>query len=113
MSATYKHSEPVWDYTPVAAATAGDVVLLGTSEDIVGVVVSDIAAGILGAVRVSGAFEFTTEDTLAQGDAAYYNETSGYITDDSTDTYAGRVVELVDSDTVRVAINFGELPLGS
>lgn len=111
--ATYKHSEQIWDYTPVAAATAGDVVLLGPSEDVVAVVVADIAAGKLGSVYTTGVFEFTTADTFEDGENAYWNASSEVITDDGTDVYAGRVVDQPTTTTVRVAINFGFESAGS
>ena len=102
-----------WDYLPGGTdATAGDVVLLGAEDDLVGVVVTDIAANYRGAVSVSGVFEFDTEDTMAQGDAAYV-DSEGDITDDSTDTYAGRVARATASGKVLVSLNIGTKPSAS
>ena len=114
MSATFRYTEQVWDYTPATAKSAGDIVLLGTDTDVVGVVVADLAANELGAIRVTGACDFTTAVTdFAQGDAAYYDSVTGTITDDNTDTYAGRVTEQISSTVIRVAINFMFAPAGS
>ena len=104
--ATFKYSDDVLPYTPVAAATAGDVVLLGVNEDLVGVVVADLAAGALGGIRVKGACEFaTSETTMIQGDAAYYSAGGGEITATNTDTYAGRVAEYNTAGVITVALN--------
>jgi predicted RecA/RadA family phage recombinase len=113
--ATYKFGNTTnWDHTPVVAKTAGDVVLLGTDSDVIGVIVADTAASALGAVSVSGVFQFTTADTFVQGEAAYYNVSGDVITDDATDTYAGRVAATVASGTtVLVDINSMFAPAGS
>lgn len=104
--ATYKGESGVWDYTPTSAATAGDVVLLGDNDDILGVVVADTEASQLGAIRTNGIFEFTTAvSDFSQGDACYYDSVNNVITEDVTDTYAGRVASQPTSTTVRVDIN--------
>lgn len=114
-TATFKHGAETWDYTPVAATSAGDVVLLGDNDDVLGVAVADIEAAQLGAVYVEGVFEFTTAVTdFSQGDAAYYNSSSETITETATDKYAGRVVSQPTSTTVRVSINMSsEYPSAS
>lgn len=112
--ATYKYPQSVWDYTPDADVEAGDVVLLGTNEDMLGIVVADLDADELGAVRVDGIHQFDTAVTdFEQGDACYYNSGDDEITDDDSDTYAGRVTEQVSDTSVNVAINFGGLTAGS
>ena len=111
--ATIRGDGQRWDYTPDGAAvTAGDVVLLGTDSEIISVVVADTKDGELGAVQVAGLVDFDTSDTLVQGDAAYYNSVSDEMTDETTDTYAGRVEEML-TNIVRVDINFGQTPSGS
>lgn len=104
--ATFKQSGDVINYTPEAAETAGDVVIVG--EDIISVAVADIEAGQLGAHYVKGVFEFDTSDTLEAGDNAYYNASSEEITDTDTDVYAGRVVE--DSANSKVLVNINFMP---
>jgi predicted RecA/RadA family phage recombinase len=58
------------DYTPVAKAEAGTVVVLG---GIVGVVLREIAAGELGALATDGVFslDLATGKTFEAGDAVY------------------------------------------
>lgn len=102
--ATFKQSGDVINYTPSAAETAGDVVVIG--EDIISVAVADIEASQLGAHYVKGVFEFDTSASLEAGDNAYWNASSEEITDDDTDVYAGRVVEDAASSKVLVNINF-------
>jgi len=102
--ATFKYGADVWPYTPASAKTAGDVVFLGANSDLAGVVVTDLAANQLGAVRVNGAFEFPTAETgMIQGDAAYWSGTA--VTDDTSDDYLGRVSEYITAGAITVAIN--------
>lgn len=112
MATAKQNSSKTWDYTPVSATTAGDVVVLGTT-DLIGVAVTDIAASKLGALYVDGVFEFPTASTFEQGDLAYYNATGDVITDDASDVYAGRVVSQPTATTVRVEINFAPIVAGS
>lgn len=60
------------DYTPVAAVTAGDVILLGT---LVLIALSDIAAGVMGALCARGLFKVPKVDAQAgsAGDAIYWD----------------------------------------
>jgi predicted RecA/RadA family phage recombinase len=65
------------DYIPLAAVTAGDVVVAG---DLVGVAKIDIAAGQLGALAVEGVFEVpkeaaATDKEIAFGTKVYWNAT--------------------------------------
>src|ERR1051326_7093527 len=60
-------------YIPAAQVYGGDVVLMGS---VVGVAMSDIAAGTLGALRVRGRVKGPKDaSTFAQGDAVYWNST--------------------------------------
>jgi predicted RecA/RadA family phage recombinase len=102
--ATFKYDAAVWPYTPRTAKTAGDVVFLGANSDLAGVVVTDLAADQLGAIRVDGAFEFpTTETGMVQGDAAYWSGTA--VTGTTSDEYLGRVSEYITAGVITVAIN--------
>lgn len=60
------------DYTPVGALAAGDVVDLGTC---VGVTTHPIAAGELGAVHVTGVFDFLkfTSEVIALWAPVYWD----------------------------------------
>lgn len=102
--ADFVNSGETIPHTPVAAKSAGDIVVL--ASEIIGVVVADIEAGKLGALRVDGTFRFDTSDTMTVGESAYYNATADEITDDSTDVYAGRVVELIGTTQVDVKLVF-------
>jgi len=53
--ATFVHDGNSIDYTPVAAVAAGDVVVQG---ELVGVAKVDIPANALGALAVTGVFDF-------------------------------------------------------
>jgi predicted RecA/RadA family phage recombinase len=108
MPVLYKHSEPVWDYTAGGSgATAGDVVLLGANDDVIGIVVADIEANGLGAVRVTGVYSLPTEETgMVQGDEAYWDADDEVITDDTSDVYAGRCAGRSAGGKVLVSINF-------
>jgi predicted RecA/RadA family phage recombinase len=55
MIAIYKQSEDTVDYAPAADVAAGDVVVQG---ELVGVASREIKAGALGALTVSGVFDF-------------------------------------------------------
>ena len=72
------------DYTPDAAVSAGDVVIQG---DLVGVVKLDIAAGALGALAVSGVFDFpkaTSEGSaIAAGAVVYWDVADAVVKEDS------------------------------
>ena len=53
--AVFAHEGAAIDYTPGADVTAGDVIVQG---DLVGVARLDIKAGVLGALAVTGVFDF-------------------------------------------------------
>jgi len=58
MTATYIHEGNSIDHTPAADVGAGEVVVQG---ELVGVAKLDIPAGVLGALAVSGVFDFPKE----------------------------------------------------
>jgi len=97
------------DYTPDAAVSAGDVVVQGT---LVGVAKLDIAASALGALAVSGVFDFPkavgSSAAITAGAKVYWNETEEVATETSEgNTYIGKTVAAVDGDatTVRVRLD--------
>ena len=63
----FVHDGKSIDYTPSADVTAGDVVVQG---DLVGVAKLDIASGALGALAVSGVFDFPKVTGAGTGIAA-------------------------------------------
>ena len=78
---TYRQTGESIDYTPVAAVTGGDVVVLGS---IVAVAKRDIAASALGAVAIKGVFRFPkgtgSADALAVGTKVYWDATNEVVT---------------------------------
>ena len=65
------HSGTQIDYTPVAAVTAGDIVLIGTVPC---VAPNAIAASVKGAVDCGGSWKVPkTTDTFSAGDAVYWD----------------------------------------
>lgn len=106
MAAKYRSEAGIWDYTPDTAKTAGEVILLGSNSDLLGVVVADIEAGQLGALDTKNIWNFPTSiEDWEQGEAAYYDSVSGEMTRDVTDVYGGRVEKQVTSALVAVEIN--------
>ena len=69
----------VINFTAAAALSGGDVLAFGTRG---GVVVKDTASGDLAALQIEGVFEFTglTADTIAFGDALYYDTAASVVT---------------------------------
>lgn len=67
MIAIYKKEGDAVDYTPVADVAAGDVVVQG---DLVGVASREVKAGTLGALTVSGVFDFPKATGAGSGIAA-------------------------------------------
>ena len=96
------------DYTPDAAVSAGDVVVQGT---LVGVAKLDIAAGALGALVVSGVFDFPkatgSSVAITAGAKVYWDETYEVATETSEgNTYLGKTIAAAGDDdaTVRVRL---------
>ena len=112
--AMYVNTGDVIPYTsPSGNLTAGDVVVL---EDMIGVVVSDVAEGVAGALRVKGAFVFDTDDDPSVGEDMYWDAATSKATETAnSNAYLGRVSEIADlaSDEVTVLINFRNAIEGS
>ncbi len=99
---TFRHEGARIDYTPTGAVDAGDVVVLG---DIVGVATSDIAAGVKGALAISGVVRFpkatTSASALGPGVKVYWNAGSEIVTTTSGgNKVAGYTVPKEGSPTV-------------
>jgi predicted RecA/RadA family phage recombinase len=106
--ADFLHDGVMIDYTPVAAVTAGDVVVIGS---IVGVAKSDIAAAALGALAIEGVFLMPktagSSSAIAVGSKVYWDATNEVVTTTaSTHKVAGyTVLAATDDDTtVRVKL---------
>jgi len=96
------------DYTPVAAVSAGDVVVQG---DLVGVAKLDIAAGKLGALAVTGVFDFpkatTSASALAAGAKVYWDAAGEVVTAGAgggANKYVGKVVRAAAADAAVVRV---------
>jgi predicted RecA/RadA family phage recombinase len=100
------------DYTPVADVAAGDVVVQG---DIVGVAKTPIAAGVLGALAVTGVFDFPKETgegkTFAAGVKVYWDADNKLAVasagEGGVNKYVGKSVRAAGAsdDIVRVLID--------
>ena len=76
-TARFVHDGNLVDYTPGSAVTAGDVVVQG---ELVGVAKVDIPANVLGALAVTGVFDFPkatgTGTAIATGANCYWDATN-------------------------------------
>ena len=79
MAAIFIQNGEAIDYVPETAKAAGDVVAFGSAG--IGVVKEPIAAGELGALALTGVYEFgkATGGAIAFGAKVYYNTTSGKV----------------------------------
>ena len=106
--ATYVQVGDMVDYTPGSAVSEGDVVVQNT---LVGVATRDIAASALGALAVSGVFDFPKSDAsssaIEAGKKVYWDSTNEVATETSSgNTYLGKTTAAADDDdtTVRVRL---------
>ena len=94
------------DYTPTSAVAAGSVIV---QSGLVGVAKLDIPANTLGALAVSGLFDFKkTTVAIDAGAKVYWNATSSFATTASSgNTLLGLAAETVTSAgaTVKVLLN--------
>lgn len=110
--ADYVQDGDLIDYTPSAAVSAGDVVVLA---DLVTVAPRPIAANKLGAVAVGGVFSLpkaaaSSGKAISQGAIVYWDATAGNITTTATDNKrAGKAAAAAASGdaTVKVLLNQG------
>jgi len=111
MNATYIHEGSSIDYTPAADVSAGDVIVQG---ELVGVAKLDIKASTLGALAVTGVFDFPKATGVSSGIAAgaevYWDATAVQATTDSAvgvNKRIGRTIGAAgDNDaTVRVRMS--------
>jgi len=111
MAVKFIHEGDAIDYTPPSDVTAGDVVVQG---ELVGVARLDINANVLGALAVSGVFDFPKAtgvgEAIAVGAQVYWDEADVVAkTDDETGANKGlgkTVLAAGDDDaTVRVRMS--------
>jgi len=111
--AVLKGDGRVVDYTPSAAVAAGDVVLQGA---MIGIAPEPIAAGVKGALAVSGIAQFvkgTGDSGLTVGAKAYWNDATKVATSTvGSNCYLGKVVTGTTSEVV-VRINMAGVANGA
>ena len=103
------HKGDAIDYTPGEAVSAGQVV---ASNDLLGVAKLDIAAGALGALAVTGVFDFPkgtgSASAIAAGKKVYWDEDEEIATETAEgNTALGKTIKAaaVDDETVRVRMS--------
>jgi predicted RecA/RadA family phage recombinase len=111
MNVIFKQRGEAIDYTPTADVASGDVVVQG---ELVGVAKLDIKAGNLGALAVTGVFDFPKAtgagSTMAAGVKAYWDEAAKVATEDAAsgaNKYLGKTVAEAGDEaaTVRVRLS--------
>ena len=110
-TATYRNEGVRMDYTPGAAVSAGDVVVVG---DLVGVATRDIAANALGALNINEVFRFPktagTGEAIAQGKIVYWDATNEVATETaSTHKVIGKTIAAAGDDDATVDVNLNEM----
>jgi predicted RecA/RadA family phage recombinase len=97
------------DYTPATAVDAGDVIV---QNDLIGVASVDIAASALGALAVTGVFDFPKDtgsaSAIAAGKTVYWDENNEVATETAGgNTSLGKSVKAAGDDdtTVRVRLS--------
>lgn len=94
------------DFTPSAAVTGGDVV---TQNDLVGLAMSDIAAGELGALSVAGvALMSKGAEDIPAGTKVYWDESAANITTSGSGNISvGHVVEGIGTSGSAAMVLYG------
>jgi len=113
MGATFVQIGHSIDYTPVADVAAGDVVVQG---DLVGVAKLDIKANVLGALAVTGVFDFpkaSGDGWIAAGARCYWDVAEGVAKGDAeagANELIGKAVKAAATadTTVRIALCAGD-----
>ncbi|MEP0848345.1 MAG: DUF2190 family protein [Phycisphaerae bacterium] len=107
--ATFVHDGASIDYTPGSAVAAGDVIVQG---ELVGIARTPIAAGVRGALAVTGVFDFAKATgggtAITAGANVYWDDTNNVATTTATgNKLIGKCVKAAaDGDvTVRVRMS--------
>ena len=90
--ASFAHEGAAIDHTPTADVSAGDVVVQG---DLIGVARLDMKANVLGALAVTGVFDFAKATNIAYtvGQILYWDNTNDIVTTTATgNKQIGKVV---------------------
>lgn len=109
VKAKFIHDGNSIDYTPSADVAAGDVVVQG---DLIGVAKTPIAANTLGALAVTGVFDFLKNcgggQAITVGAKCYWDATNQLATTTASgNTYIGKCIKAAaDNDlTVRIRMS--------
>lgn len=107
MTTKYVMSGDVIDYPAGSAVSSGQILLIGSR---IGVAMTAIAAGAIGAVRMEGVFTVAklTTDVVAQGDLLYWDAGNTRLTiTASTHKVAGYAFKAAGNGvtTVEISIN--------
>ena len=112
MDATFVQTGHSIDYTPGADVASGDVVVQG---DIVGVAKSEIKANVLGALAVTGVFDFPkasgTGAAIAAGSRVYWDEDDSFAgtdEDGGANKYLGKTVRAASNDDAEVRVRLSQ-----
>ena len=103
-TATFIHDGNAIDYTPGSDVSAGDVVV---QHELVGVTKRDIPANTLGALAVTGVFDFPKPPiAFIAGEKAYWDD-SAAVPEAAGNTYIGKAVKAAaeGDGTVRVRLD--------
>jgi predicted RecA/RadA family phage recombinase len=106
--AQFIHEGDAIDHTPGSTVTAGDVVVQG---DLVGVAKKDIAANVLGALAVTGVFDFAKSAGVAYtvGQILYWDDTNNVVTTTATgNKQIGKVVRAAASADTLVRVRLSQ-----
>jgi len=109
-TATFVHDGKSIDYTPALAVDAGDVIVQG---DLVGVAKLDIAANALGALAVSGVFDFPkstgSSSAITAGAKCYWDADNEVATTTAgSNKLIGKAVAAADDDDATVRIRMSQ-----
>ena len=106
--AQFIHDGDAIDYTPGVDVAAGDVVVLG---DLVGVAKREIKAGVLGALAVTGVFDFAKANDSSHivGTLLYWDDTTNIVTGDANaGKQVGKVVRDAATTDATVRVRLGQ-----
>jgi predicted RecA/RadA family phage recombinase len=105
---TYVGTGNLIDYTPAGAVSAGDIVV---ATELIGQVVSDLAAGQKGALRVEGAIRAPklSSDVTAIGTKLYWDAGNQRMTvTASTHKQAGWALEVAADPSTEILLKLGK-----
>lgn len=108
--ATFVQDGNAVDYTPGSAVATGEVVV---QSDLVGVTKTPIAASALGALAVSGVFDFAKAtgggSAIAAGKKVYWDDTNNVATETvDSNPYLGKTVKAAGDNDAAVRVRLDQ-----